>query len=62
HFVLAASHVALSHEENAAKAVSSCQKVLPDICVNDLDRIPLKDIKTLRELRARLIKAGFQNN
>ncbi|WP_299154915.1 tetratricopeptide repeat protein [uncultured Tateyamaria sp.] len=59
HFVLAASHVALGHEEDAVKTVKSCQKVLPDICVNDLDRVPLKDTDKLNELRARLFKAGF---
>ena len=59
HFVLAAGHVALGHQENAAKTVKSCQKVLPDICVNDLDRVPLKDPGKLNELRARLIEAGF---
>jgi TolB-like protein/DNA-binding CsgD family transcriptional regulator len=59
HFVLAASHVALGHEEDAVKTVKSCQKVLPDICVNDLDRVPLRDPYKLNELRTRLFKAGF---
>jgi hypothetical protein len=59
HFVLAASHVALGHQKDAVKTVKSCQKVLPGICVNDLDRVPLKDTDKLNEMRARLIKAGF---
>jgi tetratricopeptide (TPR) repeat protein len=59
HFVLAASHVALDHEENAARTVKICQKALPDICVNDLDRIPIKHTDKRNELRARLFKARF---
>lgn len=59
HFVLAASHVALDNQDGATIAVNSCQKELPDIRVNDLDRVPLKDTDKLKELRARLIKAGF---
>ena len=59
HFVLAASYVALDHQEDATKAVIFCQKVLPDICVNDLGRVPLKDTDKLKELRARLFRAGF---
>lgn len=59
HFVLAASYVALDHQEDATIAVISCQKVLPDICVNDLDRVPLKDNDKMNELRARLFRAGF---
>jgi len=59
HFVLAASHVALEHQEKAARAVKACQEVLPETCVKDLDRVPLKDTDKLCELRARLLKAGF---
>ena len=59
HFVLAASYVALEQHEEAAGAVKSCQDVLPDICVKDLDRVPLKDPGKLNELRARLLTAGF---
>jgi TolB-like protein/DNA-binding CsgD family transcriptional regulator/Tfp pilus assembly protein PilF len=59
HFVLAASHVALERQQDAAKAVKYCQDVLPGICVKDLDRLPLKDPDKMNELRARLFKAGF---
>ncbi|MFA8443140.1 LuxR C-terminal-related transcriptional regulator [Yoonia sp.] len=59
HFVLAASYVALGQHEEAAGAVKSCQDVLPDICVRDLDRVPLKDPRKLSELRERLLTAGF---
>lgn len=59
HFVLAASHVALDHQEDAANAVKSCQDVLPEIGAKDLDRVPLKDAGKLNELRARLFRAGF---
>lgn len=59
HFVLAASHVALDHHQQAAETVKACQYVLPDICISDLDRVPLKDPAKLSELRERLRKAGF---
>jgi TolB-like protein/DNA-binding CsgD family transcriptional regulator/Tfp pilus assembly protein PilF len=59
HFVLAACHVALERQQDAAKVVKSCQDVLPEICVKDLDRLPLKDPDKMNELRARLFKAGF---
>lgn len=59
HFILAASHVALEHYEHAAEAVKTCQDVLPDICIEDLDRVPLKDLEKLDELRIRLRRAGF---
>ncbi|WP_299409871.1 LuxR C-terminal-related transcriptional regulator [uncultured Roseobacter sp.] len=59
HFILAASHVAQGHQEDATNTVKSCQNVLPDISVKDLDRVPLKDLNKLNELRTRLFKAGF---
>jgi TolB-like protein len=45
--------------DEAARAVKTCQDVLPDICVNDLDRVLLKDDQAMNELRAQLLKAGF---
>ncbi|WP_299779467.1 LuxR C-terminal-related transcriptional regulator [uncultured Roseobacter sp.] len=59
HFVLAASHVALERRENAVEAVKTCRNMLPEICIKDLDRVPLRDYDKLNELRARLSKAGF---
>lgn len=59
HFVLAASHVALDQNEQAARAVKACQEVLPEVCLSDLDRVPLKDPQKMNELRSRLRKAGF---
>ena len=59
HFALAASHVALEQHADAARAVKACRDALPDICVKDLDRVPLKDPDKMNELRARLRKAGF---
>ncbi|MEL7282436.1 MAG: LuxR C-terminal-related transcriptional regulator [Pseudomonadota bacterium] len=59
HFVLAASHVALGHQDDAIKAAKSCQEVLPDISINDLHRVPLQDTDRLNELRSRLFQAGF---
>jgi TolB-like protein/DNA-binding CsgD family transcriptional regulator/Tfp pilus assembly protein PilF len=61
HFVLAASHVALDQHKQAADAVQACRDVLPDICILDLDRVPLKDSVKMNELRNRLHKAGFPN-
>ena len=59
HFVLVASYEALDRQEDAANAVKSCQDILPDTSIKDLDRVPLKDPDKQIELRARLIKAGF---
>lgn len=59
HFVLAASHVALEQHQQAAIAVGACRDILPGICVQDLERIPLKDPDKMNELRERLRKAGF---
>ncbi|WP_425661351.1 hypothetical protein [Roseobacter sp. EG26] len=59
HIVLAASHVALERQENAVEAVKTCRNALPEICIKDLDRAPLRDHDKLNELRARLFKAGF---
>lgn len=58
HFVLAASHVALEHQKEALEAVKSCQDVLPEISVKDLDRVPLKDPEkwpSFRRVYARLV-------
>lgn len=59
HFVLAASHVALEHQKEALEAVKSCQDVLPEISVKDLDRVPLKDPEKMAKFQTRLRKAGF---
>ena len=59
HFVLVASQTALGHDKDAAMAVSAALDALPEICVQDLDRVPLKDPEQMRRLRARLLKAGF---
>ena len=59
HFVLVASYEALDRQEDTANAVKSCQDILPDTSIKDLDRVPLKDPEKQNELRARLIKAGF---
>ena len=59
HFVLAASHVALDQPQKAADAVKDCCIVLPDICVRDIDRVPLKDPEKMSCLRERLRKSGF---
>lgn len=59
HFVLTASHIALDQHQQAAKAVKACRDALPEICISDLDRVPLKDLKKMSELRERLRTAGF---
>jgi hypothetical protein len=59
HFVLAASHVAIRQDAKAAEAVKACMNELPDICILDLDRVPLKDPQKMAELRERLHEAGF---
>lgn len=59
HFVLAASHVALEQHEQAALAVNACRDVLPGICIQDLERIPLKDPYKMNKLREQLRQAGF---
>lgn len=59
HFVLAASHIALGHDKDAASAVKAALGALPGIGVEDLDRVPLKDPEKMATLRERLIKAGF---
>ncbi|MFT7210100.1 MAG: TolB-like protein/DNA-binding CsgD family transcriptional regulator/Tfp pilus assembly protein PilF [Granulosicoccus sp.] len=59
HFVLSASHVALDQHEQAADAVRACKAILPDTGLTDLDRVPLKDLEKLNELRNRLSQAGF---
>jgi len=59
HFVLAASHIALGHDIDAASAVKAALDALPGIGVEDLDRVPLKDPEKTATLRERLIKAGF---
>lgn len=59
HFILAASHIALGHEKEAALAVRDAQDALPGIGVQDLDRVPLKDPEKMSTLRERLLKAGF---
>ncbi len=59
HFVLAACHIALGHEKDAASAVKAALDALPGIGVEDLDRVPLKDPEEMGTLRERLIKAGF---
>ncbi|SHK14642.1 TolB amino-terminal domain-containing protein [Shimia gijangensis] len=59
HFVLTASHVALDQYEQAAEAVKDCRNILPEICLQDLELVPLKDPEKLNELRNRLYKAGF---
>jgi len=59
HFVLAASHIALGHDKDAASAVKAALYALPGIGVEDLDRVPLKDPEKMATLRERLIKAGF---
>ena len=59
HFVLAASYIALDRHQDATNAVKSCQNTLPEIGINDLNRLPLKDTNKLNEMRTRLLKAGF---
>ena len=59
HFVLAASHVALGRDKDAALAVKAALDVIPGICVADLDRVPVKDPKKMRTLRERLIETGL---
>ncbi|SDK32327.1 LuxR C-terminal-related transcriptional regulator [Aliiruegeria lutimaris] len=59
HFILAASHVALGHTEQAKETVRACRAVLPDIRISEIDRIPIKATGKMGELRARLSEAGF---
>ena len=59
HFVLAASHVAIEQKTQAEEAVKACRDVLPDIRIQNLDRIPLKDPGKMNELRDRLRIAGY---
>lgn len=59
HFILAASHVALDQHGQADEAVKACRDALPEICISDLDRVPLKDLEKMSELRKRLRTAGF---
>ena len=59
HFILAASHVALEQKAQAEEAVKACRDVLPDIRVQNLDRVPLKDPRKMNELRDRLRIAGY---
>ncbi len=62
HFVLVARHVALDQHQQAAEAVKACQDALPNICISDLERVPLKDPEKMSELRERLRKAGFSGS
>ena len=59
HFLLAASHIALGHDEDATSAVNDALDALPGICVEDLNRVPLKDPEKMGTLRERLLNAGF---
>ena len=59
HFVLAASHVALGQDKDAASAVKAALEALPGLGVEDLDRVPLKDPEKMRTLCERLLRAGF---
>jgi TolB-like protein/DNA-binding CsgD family transcriptional regulator len=60
HFILAASHVVLGRLERASDAVQACRNVLPNVSIRDLDRVPLKDVGKMNELRNHLHKAGFK--
>ncbi|SHL71548.1 TolB amino-terminal domain-containing protein [Roseovarius marisflavi] len=59
HFLLAASHDALGQHVEAQAAVQACKRVIPNIDIADLDRIPLYQATRMEELRARLRSAGF---
>jgi len=59
HFVLVASHVALDQHQQVADAVKACRDALPETCISDLDRVPLKDPEKMSTLRERLRAAGF---
>lgn len=43
HFILAASHAALDHQEDATNAIKSCLDISPEIYAKDLDLVPPKD-------------------
>ena len=60
HFVLVASMVALGKSEEARQAMLACKAVLPNIRMSDVDRVPLKDMGKMEELRGRLLEAGFR--
>lgn len=59
HFILAASHIALGRNKDAASAVKAALDALPALSIEDLDRVPLKDPEEMRTLRERLLRAGF---
>lgn len=59
HFLLAASHVALGQSERACAAVEACHAVLPNVSAKDAERMPLRDMTKMQELRDRLHNAGF---
>ena len=59
HMVLNASHIALSQVEAAQQALQRCRTVIPNICLDDLQRVPLKDRDKMDQLRERLQQAGL---
>lgn len=60
HMVLIASHIALSQAEAAQQALHRCRTVIPNICLDDLQRVPLKDKNKMDQLRERLQQAGLE--
>ena len=61
HLVRAASYVKLGRIDEAQAAIESCKKVLPQISLSDLDRVPLKDPAQMAELRECVYLAGLKN-
>lgn len=61
HFLLAASHVALAHLEQARTDVEACQAVLPVTSVEVPLRMPLKESAKMVEVRNRLCSPGFSS-
>ncbi|MFD1159010.1 LuxR C-terminal-related transcriptional regulator [Roseovarius aestuarii] len=59
HLVLAASHVKLDRMDEAHAAICASKKVLPDLSLSDLDRVPLKEPALMEELRECLRRAGL---
>ncbi len=59
HFLKIASYAAIGDASKAQDARSSCQKALPDVSVDLLERMPLRNKAKMDEFRSRLSSAGL---
>ncbi len=59
HLIQVGSLAALGRQEQAHMAVQACHKVLPDLTLSALERVPLQDAGAMQALRTRLLWAGL---